>query len=101
MEAMVKGIYKHVVYVRDMDSDIFEQAIFILKPHAMEHRSGREGVLGEAQKVLEEYALRQGLGDVGTAGSHGLMVRTRNRLMYWALAAAAVGTAIGAAIFFL
>ena len=49
---MVKGISKRVVVVQPADSDVFEQAIFIVRD------GGRQDIIKEAQTVAERY-LRQ------------------------------------------
>lgn len=53
---MVKGVSRQVIVVRQPDTKLFEQAIFLLKEEAL----GREGVtdrqiLNEACQVADQY----------------------------------------------
>lgn len=48
---MVKGISRRVVVVKSPDSDVFEEAIFIVKDEG----AGREDILKEACCVANHY----------------------------------------------
>ena len=56
---MIKGIHKQVVVVRDFNCDVFEQAIFVLKPETNgSTRKSSEKVMIEARKVVDNYLQR-------------------------------------------
>ena len=55
---MIRGIYKNIVVVRDIDSPIIEEAIFIVKPNASKTGVSKEDMLSEARRVLEQKARR-------------------------------------------
>ena len=48
---MIKGCAKRVVVVKDVDSKLFEEAYFIVRP---QHVKNEEEYLGEAEKLLKE-----------------------------------------------
>ena len=50
---MIKGCAKRVVVVKDVDSKLFEEAYFIVRP---QHVKNEEEYLGEAEKLLKEDA---------------------------------------------
>jgi len=52
---VLKGTHKNVIVLLDMDSEFFEQAIFILKPAGAREKLDRSAALREAQKVVESY----------------------------------------------
>ncbi|MGI6031515.1 MAG: hypothetical protein ACOX7F_08450 [Eubacteriales bacterium] len=99
---MLKGAYKNVVYVREMESDLFEQAIFVLKPHAMErYAASREGVIQEAQRVLDGYAARQGESIPAVRRNRrvrGGLLTLRRRMWLWGAGAAVAVAAVGGAL---
>ena len=48
---MIKGVQKNVMVIRDPKSKLYEQAIFILKPHGRPY--SRATLLDEAKKILD------------------------------------------------
>ncbi len=49
---MIKGVNKNVVVIKNLKNDIFEEAIFILKP---ERKRPRKSVMAkELRKIIEE-----------------------------------------------
>ena len=52
---MVRGVCKNVVIVKDTGSELFEQAILILKPAAMSSRYSEANIHEQAKRILEEY----------------------------------------------
>ena len=77
---MVKGVTRQVVMVRAIDSDLFEQAIFLIRADAAE-KSGvtEQTLLRQAKQAAERY----------TGGC--LAAGRRTRLLYALLGAAATG----------
>jgi hypothetical protein len=57
---MIKGIYKNIVVVRDIESSIIEEAIFIVKPSASKKGISKSDMLSEAKRILEQKAKRYG-----------------------------------------
>lgn len=55
---MIKGIYKNIVVVKDIDSPIIEEAIFIVKPQATKSGVSKTDMLFEAKRVLEQKVRR-------------------------------------------
>ena len=56
---MVKGISRRIVVVQPSDSDVFEQAIFILSPKgASGYVNDSDEVVKEARKVLSGYTAK-------------------------------------------
>jgi hypothetical protein len=49
---MVKGISKQVIVVQSPEPELFEQAIFILKEHAVSHGVSDEALLKEAKRMI-------------------------------------------------
>ena len=76
---MIKGCQKNVIVIRDTKSDIFEQAIFILRDDAPAVGAGE--VVAEARRLTRDY----------TGG------RCVRRWLAGALWAAAGAVAVGAA----
>lgn len=59
VERMLKGIGRSVVVVSDVESDLFEQAIFILSPKgASGYVNDSDEVVKEARKVLSGYTAK-------------------------------------------
>ena len=85
---MVKGTTRQVLVVRPQESDLFEQAIFLLREEALEqHGVTEQALLEEARWMVEE--LRVSLSAPPSA-------RLRRRipaLLYAAMGAASVGLA--------
>lgn len=50
---MLRGLNKNVVVVRDTGSDLFEEAIFIVKPQAV---ASSATLVEEAKKIVEAAA---------------------------------------------
>ncbi len=57
---MIKGVYKNIVVVKDLDSEIIEEAIFIVKPKASKKGISRMDMLTEAKHILEQKTKRYG-----------------------------------------
>lgn len=57
---MIKGVYKNVVVIKDLDSEIIEEAIFIVKPQASKKGVSRMDMLTEAKNILEQKSKRYG-----------------------------------------
>lgn len=55
---MVKGVFKQVVVIRPEDSNMFEQAILILKPQAARANLSNADIIAEANKVINERIQR-------------------------------------------
>lgn len=54
---MIKGVHKNVVFIQDLENEVFEQAIFILKPsQELRGHPTQENILQQAQQVLSDYA---------------------------------------------
>ena len=83
---MVRGTSRRVIVVDSPDTDLFEQAIFIVRSDAV----SREGVT--AQQLVSEACRVAG----NYARGHAPRRRVR-RAWLWALAAAALGLALTAA----
>lgn len=62
---MVKGISKKVILVRPPDTELFEQAIFILKDKTPENGVSSEEVLRQAQLAAERYLRTRSRGGRG------------------------------------
>ena len=85
---MVKGVSRQVIVVRQPDTKLFEQAIFMLREEAL----GRKGitdqqVLQEACRVADQYV--QSRMETG----HGAWRFRLNRWMYMGLGACLMGIA--------
>ena len=52
---MVKGVTRRVVVVKEPDSRVFEEVIFIVKEDAVAGGVSRRDVLAEARQVTENY----------------------------------------------
>lgn len=50
---MIKGCAKRVVVVRNMDSNLFEEAFFIVKAGQSAKKSTEEEFLGEAERLVK------------------------------------------------
>lgn len=48
---MIKGVNKNVIIIRNLKNDIFEEAIFILKPQ--KRKPKKSAVLKEVRKIIE------------------------------------------------
>ena len=48
---MVKGTTRQVIVVRPQESDLFEQAIFLLREEALEHGVTEQALLEEARRL--------------------------------------------------
>lgn len=55
---MVKGVARRVVVVTSPDPKHFEQAIFLLREDALDHKAPEEQVLKQAQEVANAYLQR-------------------------------------------
>ena len=86
MERMLKGIGRSVVVVSDVESDLFEQAIFIVK-------SSGAAKDGRSPDDLLREACRVAAGCSGSRGGHSRLMR----MLRLAAPAAAGGAAVGAA----
>lgn len=51
---MVKGVERRTVHIRTAESEIFEEAIFVLKSDYNRKRVGERDVFSEAARILEE-----------------------------------------------
>lgn len=49
---MIRGIHKNIITIKDTGSDLFEEAIFVLKPK--KSVSGRRALKREALKIMRE-----------------------------------------------
>lgn len=104
VEVMQKGRYKNVVYIDNFDNDLFEQAIFILKPQAIKNnRRSYDYALQEARKIVNSYGAQKSY--IFKPENHiskaQLLLKQKNRLYPWLIAGSAVcAIAAGAAILF-
>ena len=57
---MIKGICKQVVIVKSSDSDVFEEAIFIVKPQATKSGIKEFDMFTEAKRIIDEHVARYG-----------------------------------------
>ena len=51
MIKMIKGVNKNVVVIKNLKNDIFEEAIFILKPERKKPR--KSVIMREVRKIIE------------------------------------------------
>lgn len=53
---MVKGVTRQVVVVKAPDNALFDQAVFLLRDHALEkHGIGEQELLEEARRLADRY----------------------------------------------
>ena len=50
---MIKGCAKRVVVVKDIDSNLFEEAFFIVRPGNRSKKYAEEDFLGEAGRLVK------------------------------------------------
>ena len=62
---MIKGCAKRVVVVRNMDSNLFEEAFFIVKAGQGAKKSTEEEFLGEAERLVKTTPVQSSV-DSGT-----------------------------------
>lgn len=97
---MIRGVYKNIVLLSDLENGMFEQAIFVLKPQTGKGapRSSDE-VLKEARRVVDNYVSRYGVMEYTPKKKKprvGVKLKERRYLWY---AAGAVGiSVIGSAV---
>ena len=51
---MIKGCQKNVIWLRNTESDIFEQAYFILSDSASLKKKSEGDIIAEARRIIEE-----------------------------------------------
>ena len=56
-KGMIKGLSKRIVVVKNPDSELFEEAIFVIRDDALSKGQG-DDVLQQAQKAADEYVKR-------------------------------------------
>lgn len=54
---MIKGCEKRVVWVRNTESDIFEQAYFILSESACEKKKSDGDIVSEAKRIIGQLPI--------------------------------------------
>ena len=83
---MLKGIGRSVVVVSDVESDLFEQAIFILSPKgASGYVNDSDEVVKEARKVLSGYTAKYYI-----AQKKRSKTKSKNRAMWISVSVAAI-----------
>lgn len=55
---MIKGVNKQVVIVKATDSDIFEEAIFIVRTQASKSGVNQTDMLTEAKRIIDDRLAR-------------------------------------------
>ena len=53
MKIMIKGCAKKVVVVKDIDSNFFEEAFFIVKPGKMQVKNHESAYINEANRIVK------------------------------------------------
>jgi|GEM_PF-6703564 len=95
---MVRGIYKNIVFISDLDDTMFEQAILIVRPQSGEKSRGE--IIREAARIVDSYIARSRDLRAPTGGGR-LAVRTREGSALTLLIAASAAIAvIGLVLFF-
>ena len=56
-DVLVKGVSRRVIIIKSPDSDLFDEAIFIVKEDAFRHGVTGEEIIKEAQDVAGRYIL--------------------------------------------
>ena len=52
---MVKGLARRIILIKSPDSDIFEEAIFLVKEEALSKGVNQKDIIRQAQAVANEY----------------------------------------------
>ena len=55
---MIKGCQKKIVFLKDTESELFEEAYFVLKPTATS--KGEEDIVLEATRIVRGYEPKRG-----------------------------------------
>lgn len=96
---MLKGVGRQIVVVKDVGSDLFEQAIFIVNPGKYTEGLTETDMAQEAKKIVGDYIRSYGGRCGALSKKKGFTRRKRfNWRKYWIAAAAACAVVLATVV---